>query len=104
MPPNATPACSPTSAPAGAALPSSGALGTATANADTYNALVAGQALTVSDPSKGVIANDINVYGVTLLAAPANGTVTLNKNGTFNYVPTAARARRTRSLIAPTAR
>ena len=37
----------------------------AVASADTYNALVAGQTLTVSDPSKGVIANDINVYGVS---------------------------------------
>ena len=32
---------------------------------DNYpNSLLAGQTLTVSDPSKGVIANDINVYGV----------------------------------------
>ena len=65
-----------------------GPFATATARADTYNALVAGQTLTVSDPSKGVIANDTNVYGVTLLAAPTNGTVTLNANGTFTYVPT----------------
>ncbi|HEY2587539.1 MAG TPA: hypothetical protein VGI81_17470 [Tepidisphaeraceae bacterium] len=72
----------------GSALPSGGALATARANADTYSALVAGQTLTVSDPSKGVIANDVNVYGVTLLAGPSNGgTVTLNNNGTFTYVP-----------------
>ncbi|MGC1451125.1 MAG: choice-of-anchor D domain-containing protein [Candidatus Sulfotelmatobacter sp.] len=71
-----------------AALPAAGALGAAVARADTYNAMVAGVTLSVLDPSKGVIANDTNVYGVTLLATAANGTVTLNKNGTFTYVPT----------------
>src|SRR5262249_51418996 len=50
------------------------------------------------DASKGVIANDTNVYGVTLLAAPASGTLTCNAqpqvsapgictNGTFTYTP-----------------
>ncbi len=63
-------------------------VGAAVANADTYNSLVAGQPLVVSDPSKGVIANDVNVYGVTLLTAPANGTVALAANGTFTYTPT----------------
>ena len=72
----------------GAAEPASAAFGVAVANPDTYNSLVAGQTLTVSDPSKGVIANDTNVYGINLLALPANGTVTLNANGTFTYVPT----------------
>jgi hypothetical protein len=73
----------------GATLPTGVATSaTAVARADTYNSLVAGQTLTVSDPSKGLIANDSNVYGVQL-AAPvaANGTVTLNANGTFTYVP-----------------
>ncbi|HWX93282.1 MAG TPA: hypothetical protein VNY29_11685, partial [Terriglobales bacterium] len=71
----------------------------AVARADTYNGLAAGEILSVSDPSKGVIANDTNVYGVTLLAAPAAGTLTCNAqpqhpvpgicaNGTFTYVPT----------------
>ena len=64
----------------------------AVARADTYNSLVAGQTLTVSDPSKGVIANDTNVYGVQLLTAPTNGTVTLNPNGTFTYVPNSGTA------------
>ncbi|HKV81700.1 MAG TPA: choice-of-anchor D domain-containing protein [Candidatus Sulfotelmatobacter sp.] len=77
----------------GAGLPvaaGTGAFAAATVNPDTYNALVAGQTLTVSDPSKGVIANDVNVFGVQLdLTKPAgNGTVTLNANGTFTYVPT----------------
>ncbi len=35
--------------------------------ADTYNSAVPGRPLTVSDPAKGVIANDTNVYGVTML-------------------------------------
>lgn len=72
----------------GSVLPGSGALGGAVARADTYNSLVAGQTLSVSDPSKGVIANDTNVYGVQLLTPPASGTVTLSANGTFTYVPT----------------
>jgi hypothetical protein len=61
----------------GAAEPASASFATAVARADTYNSLVAGQTLTVSDPSKGVIANDTNVYGVNLLALPTNGTVTM---------------------------
>ncbi|HEX8979149.1 MAG TPA: Ig-like domain-containing protein [Parasulfuritortus sp.] len=69
----------------GALLPASAA---AVANPDTYNSLVASQTLSVSDPAKGVMANDVGVSGVTLLTAPANGTVTLNPNGTFSYVPT----------------
>jgi hypothetical protein len=87
---------------AGAGLPvttGTGVFVTAKANADTYNALVAGQPFTVSDPSKGVIANDINVYGVKLLTQPTSGTITcgalaqstptagLCANGTFTYTP-----------------
>ncbi len=72
----------------GAALPAAASLAGAVARADIYNSLTPGQTLTVSDPSKGVIANDTNVFGVKLLTAPTNGTVTLNPNGTFTYVPT----------------
>jgi hypothetical protein len=72
----------------GGALPASGAFAAAVARVDTYSSLVAGQTLTVSDPSKGVIANDTNVYGVHLLTPASSGTVTLNANGTFTYVPT----------------
>src|SRR5438067_7991911 len=72
----------------GAGLPAAAVFTPAVARPDTYNALVpAGNTLVVSDPGKGVIANDTNVNGVTLLAAPTNGTVTLNRDGTFTYVP-----------------
>jgi hypothetical protein len=81
----------------GAGLPvaaGTGALAAATVNPDIYNALVGGQTLTVSDPSKGVIANDVNVFGVQLDATrmAASGTVTLNANGTFTYVPSGTTA------------
>ena len=36
---------------------------------------------------QGSYGNDTNVYGVKLLAPATNGTVTLNDNGTFTYVP-----------------
>ena len=76
----------------GSGLPSSPSLGAAVARADTYNSLVPCAAasctpLHVSDPGKGVIANDSNVYGVQLLNPPSNGAVTLNANGTFSYIP-----------------
>ncbi len=73
----------------GAALPGASGLGTAVARADTYSSLVPGKALTVTDPAKGVITNDTNVYGVQLLTAPAGGTVVLNPDGTFKYTPNA---------------
>ena len=69
----------------GATLPVAPALGAAKANADSYNAVIAGQTLTVSDPSKGVIANDVNVFGVKVITTPTKGTVTLNEDGTFTY-------------------
>jgi hypothetical protein len=75
----------------GAVLPAAGAFvpPTAVANPDKYQSLIAGQPLVVADPSKGVIANDINVVGVKLLTPPVYGKVTLNANGTFAYVPNA---------------
>ncbi len=64
-----------------------GVFAAAKANNDTYNSLVAGQTFSVTDTSKGVTANDANVYGVTLLTQAASGVVTLNANGTFTYTP-----------------
>jgi hypothetical protein len=67
----------------GAVVPAA-AVAVATAMPDTYNSVIAGQTLTVSDPFKGVLANDTNVYGVKVVgAAPAS--LTLNENGTFTY-------------------
>jgi len=72
----------------GALLPTTGAFApaAATANPDTYS-LVNGQTLNVSNLSKGVIANDVNVYGVKVMSPPGGGTLTLNVDGTFVYVP-----------------
>jgi hypothetical protein len=76
----------------GSVQPTTASTGTAAAVADGYASIVPCTAtpcapVVVSDPGKGVIANDVNVYGVTLLAAPTAGTVTLNRNGTFIYTP-----------------
>jgi hypothetical protein len=73
----------------GAAAPTAAALTSAVANPDTYVSVVPGNTLTVSDPAKGVIANDINVYGVKVITAPTKGTLTLNADGTFTYIPKA---------------
>ncbi len=75
----------------GEALPSTGVFANTTpvARNDNYPSVVAGVTFAVSDPGKGVIANDTNVYGVTVLTPPTKGTLTLNANGTFTYVPNA---------------
>ena len=89
----------------GAALAASGSglFGPAVARPDTYNALAAGVTLKVLDPSKGVIANDTNVYGASVAStvcsgapptgtptascSPAGGALTMYANGTFTYTP-----------------
>jgi hypothetical protein len=58
----------------------------AKANPDQYF-LLKGATLAISDPSKGVIANDFNVYGVQVGTPPAGGTLTLHPDGTFIYAP-----------------
>ena len=56
----------------GAGAPAASAFGAAAAVADTYNCVVSGHTLTVSDPAKGVLANDTNVYGARVVGtAPA---------------------------------
>jgi hypothetical protein len=55
---------------------------TAVAKDDSYS-VVAGKTLTVSDPAKGVIANDSYVYGVTLVGTVSG--LALNADGTFTY-------------------
>ena len=61
-----------------------GLTATAQANPDTYNSVISGQTLTVSDPGKGVIANDINISGVQVFGTAPTG-LTLNADGTFVY-------------------
>jgi hypothetical protein len=82
-----------------ALLPSATSFAAAMAMDDYYSAVIACPAapctpFTVSDVSKGVIANDTNVYGVQLLTPPTGGTLTctslgtgLCANGTFTYTP-----------------
>jgi hypothetical protein len=60
----------------------------AKANPDLYY-LVPGKTLMITDPGKGVVANDVLINGVHLLSPPTGGTVTLNPDGTFTYVPKA---------------
>jgi hypothetical protein len=75
------------------------------ANPDTYNSVIpcaTGNTscipLVITDPSKGVMANDVNVYGVEMTTLPANGALTcaavpgstvagICANGTFTYTP-----------------
>jgi len=71
----------------------------AAANNDLYYC-APGVTLLVSDPGRGLIANDVNVYGVRLTGNPANntltpfggGSLTLNPDGTFTYTQPATNA------------
>ncbi len=76
----------------GAGLPgATAAFGAAAAVADTYNSVISGKTLVVSDPAKGVITNDVNVSGVKVVTGTVTGgTLTLNTNGTFTFAATAA--------------
>jgi hypothetical protein len=55
----------------------------AQANPDSYF-VVAGNTLTVSDPAKGLLANDVGIYGVQISGPLPNG-LNLNSDGTFTY-------------------
>ena len=61
---------------------------TAQANPDSFK-VVSGVALTIADPSKGLMANDVGIYGVAIVGAAPAG-LTLNANGTFTYASGAA--------------
>ena len=76
----------------GNGLSSSVASPTVKANADTYPSVIKCattpcQAVAVSDPAKGVIANDTGITGVQVVTPPTGGTLVLNTNGTFTYTP-----------------
>jgi hypothetical protein len=73
----------------GAAPPATAQGTTAKANPDSYY-LTPGNAINVSDASSGLLANDVNVYGVKLdPTSPPNvaSTLALNPDGTFSYTP-----------------
>jgi hypothetical protein len=78
----------------GSALPTAltSAATSAIATPDIYNSVVSCTAapcrqVIVSDPSKGLIANDFNIFGVKVSTAPTKGTLVLNTDGTFTYTP-----------------
>ena len=73
----------------GSGAPAAASFGAAAANPDTYNSLISGQTLVISDPAKGVLANDVNVTGAKVAGAVTGGTLTLNSNGTFSFAATA---------------
>jgi hypothetical protein len=68
----------------GAGLPAAAApaANAAQAVADSYS-VVTGKTLTVSDPGKGLLANDFNVFGAKVVGTVAG--LTLNEDGTFTY-------------------
>jgi hypothetical protein len=73
----------------GSGAPAAASFGAAAANADTYNSLISGQTLVISDPAKGVLANDVNITGAKVIGAVTGGAVNLNSNGTFSFAATA---------------
>jgi hypothetical protein len=76
----------------GAGLPSAPAFTAAQANNDTYNSVISGQAMEITDPGRGVLGNDVNVYGVKVVTGSVTGgTLDLHTDGTFKFVadPTA---------------
>ena len=74
----------------GSQPPSAPSLGSAVANADTYNSVINGQTFKITDPGQGVLANDVNVMGVQVVpGSVVGGTLTLNANGTFTFAATA---------------
>jgi IPT/TIG domain len=76
----------------GAAIGASPSMGSAQANPDAYSIVLPCAALpcapaSVADPSKGLIANDINIFGVKVTVPPTLGAINLNTDGTFTFTP-----------------
>jgi hypothetical protein len=71
----------------GAGLPAfaASASAAAQANPDIYNSVIAGKTLTVLDPAKGLIANDVNISGVQVQGGAVIPGLSLNADGTFTY-------------------
>ncbi len=68
------------------ALAPTPAQASAVANPDTYVVLPT-TPLAISDPGKGLIANDVGVYGVQVKTLPVHGSLSLSPDGTFTYTP-----------------
>ena len=73
---------------ANGALPPAPSQATTVAVADSY-VVLPGTPLTISDPARGLIANDMNVYGVQVVTPPTHGSLALSPDGTFTYTPAA---------------
>ncbi len=62
------------------------------ANSDSY-LVITGQTLVVPDGATDILSNDTDIDGPALIASfstgPANGSLTLNSDGSFSYVPSA---------------
>src|SRR5437879_7560678 len=69
----------------GVAAPAAAALTSAVANPDIYNSVLTGQTLTVLDPGKGLIANDVNISSVQVQNGATIAGLNLNADGTFTY-------------------
>src|SRR6266446_5354536 len=74
----------------GLAAPAAAALTSAVANPDFYNSVLTDRTLTVLDPGKGLIANDVNISSVQVQNGATIAGLNLNADGTFTYtgVPT----------------
>ncbi len=74
--------------------PAAGVAATASALDKTYYC-VAGRALSVTDPSKGLLGGSSSASGVSLVdstLSPADASLSLQANGTFTYTPPAVPA------------
>ncbi|HKN56053.1 MAG TPA: hypothetical protein VJX66_26390, partial [Amycolatopsis sp.] len=68
----------------GTGLPAAAAFTSASANPDSYF-VVGSNTLVVSDPAKGLLGNDSNVFGAQVQGGGTVAGLTLNADGTFTY-------------------